>query len=176
MSVEQVDWELQTPSFEDRQAREVYARFGLAVYCGQCVERQLGMILATMYGDFSAIVTRDDFDLAVEKEFGKTLGRMTRDLTRAVALPAAFEGRLRHAVRERNRLVHSYFYDRVVEFASADGREAMIVELQEAADFLRDFDDELQEIHQCWLDRFGISAERVREEVAKLKREAQKGS
>lgn len=176
MSIQRVDWESQTPSFEDRQIREVYARFGLAVYFGQCVERQLGMMLATMYGEFSAIVTSDDFDRALEKEFDKTLGQMTRDLANAVDLPPAFEGRLHHARRERNRLVHSYFWDRAASFANAEACEAMIAELQEAADFLSDFDDELKEVYQGWLDRFGISAERVRHEVAKLKEEARRGN
>lgn len=170
-----VDWEAQTPTFEDRQVREVYARFGLAVYCGQCVERQLGMVLATVYGDLSAIETKDDFDVALDKEFAKTMGQMTRDLAKAVKLPAAFEGRLRHAVRERNRLVHPFFWDRAATFVSADGREAMIAELQEAADFLCDFGDELKEIHQCWLDKFGISTERVRQAVARLEWEADEG-
>ena len=51
----------------------------------------------------------------------------------------------------------------------------MIAELQEAADFLCDFSDELEEIHQRWLDKHGISSERVRQVVAKLEWEGDKG-
>ena len=83
MTIQRVDWEAQTPTFEDRQIREVYARFGLAVYFSQCVERQLGVVLATMSRNFSAIATKADFDLALDKEFAKTMGQMARDLAQA---------------------------------------------------------------------------------------------
>ena len=172
VSIQRVDWQQEAPSFEDRQVREVYARFGLAAYCGQCVERALGMVLATMYGEHSDIVWWHEFDRVLEGEFAKTLGRMAKDLSKSVDLPSAFEGRLRHAVTERNRLMHSYFWDSAVKFASADGREAMIAELQEAADFLSSFDDELNEILQTWLDSVGVSSERVRRELRRLEQQA----
>ena len=172
MAARRVDWEHETPTFEDRQVREVYARFGLAAYCCQCVEKTLGVMLASMYGEHWEVKTREDYDRVLGEQFDKTFGRMARDLGDVVDLPDAFEGRLRHAISERNRLMHAYFWDSAGKFVSSDGREAMIAELQEVVDFLRGFDDELTGVHQCWLDSVGISEERVRREAAKLEQDA----
>ena len=150
----------------------MYARFGLAAYCGQCVERTLGLMLATMYGEHSGVKTRDDYDRVLGEKFEQTLGRMVRDLGDVVDLPVAFEGRLRHAVVERNRLMHAYFWDSAGKFASGAGREAMISELQEAVDFLCGFHDELEAVHRSWMHRVGISEDRVRRETARLVAEA----
>lgn len=163
----QSNWQQQDLTFEDCQIREVYARFGLAIYLGQCVERTLGLMLATMYGAEN-VATRRDFRNALDREFRKTLGQMAKDLGDSEDLPKAFEGRLRHAIKERNRLAHPYFWDSAVEFCNAAGREQMLSDLQETVDFLCGFHDELNGIHEAWLDSVGISAETVQEAAAKM--------
>lgn len=163
-----IDWQRQAPTYTDQQVREVYARFGLAAYCGQCVERQIGLMLATMYGNRFFSLKPDDRDSAFEAEFAKTLGKMANDLSERLDLPSAFEGRLRHAVNRRNWLMHAYFWDRSVTFTNVAGREDMIVELQELVDFFSGFDDELKQIHQMWLDSVGISKKRIKEELNRL--------
>lgn len=163
-----IDWQRHAPTLEDQQIREVYARFGLAAYSGQCVERQIGLMLATMYGGQFASMKPEERDTAFETEFAKTLGRMANDLSDRLNLPSAFEGRLRHAVNRRNWLMHSYFWDRSITLTEVAGREDMIVELQELVDFFAGFDDELKQIHQMWLDRFGISKKQIKKELSRL--------
>ena len=46
---ERISWQLEAAPFDAQQKREVLARFGLAAYYGQCVERQIALMLATMY-------------------------------------------------------------------------------------------------------------------------------
>ena len=158
-----VEWQLDALSPEDQQHREVMARFGLAVYFGQCVERQLAQMLASMFTVGYLTLTPDERDAVFHKEADRTLGQMVRLLRRRTRdLPASLEGRLTRAVNLRNWLTHDYFWDRaVVHSHSSDRREDMIAELQQAADFLSDVDDELGAAHSAWLEMHGVTEERV---------------
>ena len=171
MANNRVDWQRQAETFEERQGREVLARFGLAAFYGQCVERQLGIMLASMYNDQIFCLEPGNRDSAFDEQFAKTLGRMAKDLDERVQLPSAFEGRLRHAVRQRNWLAHSYFWDRAFESGDSESCEEMIFELNELADFFRELDVELTQVHQVWLDSVGISREAIRQELHKVRSE-----
>ena len=47
--------------------REVFARFGLAMYRAQCLEREIAIILATKYGPDPFNVSKKEFDSNFEK-------------------------------------------------------------------------------------------------------------
>ena len=48
----------------------------------------------------------------------------------------------------------------------------MISELQETADFFEDLDDELKQVHQTWLDKMGVTEDKVKAAMAKMETEA----
>jgi len=136
------DWEQDLPR-EAQQRREVFARFGLAVFQTQAVERQVGILLATMGSPGFLNSTPEDRGLFFETSFKKTLGRLVKDLGKAVDLPPHLETDLDRALELRNWLAHGYFWERAEEILHWDGCESMISELQEAADFLEALDAEL---------------------------------
>ena len=172
--VERVPWQAHAMSFDEQQKREVMARFGLAAYYGQCVERQIALMLATMYSKTFPFLGPEARDEVFDQEFAKTLGQLVRDLGKIVILPQAFAGRLIHALKRRNWLIHHYFWDRAARLNSHNGREEMISELQESADFFADLDDELKQIHQTWLDRVGMTKDKLNERMSKMKAEARR--
>ena len=153
------------------QRREVFARFGLAMYYAQCLEQQLGLMLASMYNRRFLEVSPEARDALYDRELSKTLGRMAENLKNTIGIPPTLKDRLNEAVRIRNGLAHGYFYKRSGEILSLRGREKMISELQGRADFLQALDKEFTEIMEKWMSHLGVLKEDVRKEMRKFLQE-----
>ena len=111
---------------ESEQVKEVFARFGLAMFQAQCLERQLAIILATKYGPGPTRISRRDFDSNFEDLFSRTLGQLASEVGKLAGLSEDEKERLQKALIKRNWLAHNYFWERAVEFASESGRASMI--------------------------------------------------
>lgn len=144
---------------EAAQRRETFARFGLAVYQAQCVEQQLGILLATTLNPEFLRASAEVRERFFGSECGKTLGQMVASIRKRVAVSSALLARLERAVKVRNWLAHQYFFLRGLAILSSAGRDQMIEELQEAADFLGEVDTELTGITVKWLEFLGVSRE-----------------
>jgi hypothetical protein len=166
MSGDNIEWQEDLP-IEAQQRRETFARFGLAFYQAQCVERQIGILLASTHNPVFLRTSPDDRDRFYSTEFAKTLGRLVSTLAERAVLAPAFEARLRRAVELRNWLAHHYFWERAGDLLSWEGRERMIAELQEAVDFLGTLDEELTAISMEWLKSQGVTIEAILAEMAK---------
>lgn len=169
MSNDQLEWQEELP-FEAQQRREVFARFGLAMYFAQCLERQIGFLLATMYNQEFLQVPPEERDAFFDREAAKTLGRMKRDLGKKTYLSTTLESRLHEAVKLRNWLAHRYFGERDLNITTPEGREQMIFELQEKADFLKELDREFTQLLLQWFYSKGGSKEEFKLELAKYLR------
>ena len=161
------EWQEDLP-LHARQNREVFARFGVALYFAQCLEQQIGLMLSTMYNRNLMLASPEERDTILDEVLSKTLGQMEKDLKSKNVLPSTLEPRLREAVKLRNWLAHRYFYDRAVEMLTKHGREHMIVELQRKADFLKELDEEFTCIQKQWRRKMGISDEHMQFEMQKL--------
>jgi hypothetical protein len=166
MSGDNIEWQDDLP-IEAQQRRETFARFGLAFYRAQCVERQIGILLATTHNPEFLRTPPEDRDRFYSTEFTKTLGRLVSALGERTVLVPELEARLRRAVELRNWLAHHYFWERAADLLSWEGRERMIAELQEAMDFLGTLDGELTTISIEWLKSQGVTIEAVLAEMAK---------
>ena len=153
---------------ESEQIREVYARFGLAMYQAQCLERQLAMILATKYGPGPTRISRKELDSVFEDLFSKSLGQLVRKITRLSALSEDEEQRLKEALETRNRLAHRYFWERAVDFLSVSGRAKMIDELEAAANLLHTQDEFFTNKTYEYGERFGINRQLVQKQTERL--------
>lgn len=136
---------------EDEHVKEVYARFGLAVYFAQVLEHGLvnalvilNLIpserhLARSRGEWGAKV-----DAFMDRHFQTTMGRMMRRLRDVVQVDADLEQLLHDALNKRNWLVHDFFRERAVEFMSATGRERMLSEVDGCRDLFKSADKRLE--------------------------------
>lgn len=122
-------------------ARQVFAHFGLAMYWAQAVEYGIA-VLAVAIGRRDGLSTSLDEDFAVM--FRKTMGQARNELLRRRPDLAAFEDKLRQAVKLRNFLAHGYFRQRSAAFMTTEGQEAMIRELQVATEFLENVNVEFE--------------------------------
>lgn len=153
---------------ESHHIREVYARYGLAMYQAQCVERQIAILLATEYGPGPKKITRAQYDELLQSHFERTLGGLLRELGKSISLPTDFEKTLRVALEKRNWLAHKYFWERVGHFVSSKGRDKMIMELQEASDYFERLDAKLTEIAESWARRHNVTSKDLQEALEKI--------
>jgi hypothetical protein len=159
-------------SAESAHTRETFAHFGLAMFRVQCVEKQLAMLLATTLNPGFLRATPEARDSYFDGEFRKTLGQLVKSVQAVVSVPQALEGRLNRALMLRNWLAHEYFWQRSIQAMSWDGRERMIAELKEAAEYLGSLDEELTAISEAWCVREGLSRETVEAELEGLLRDS----
>jgi hypothetical protein len=153
---------------DSEQIREVYARYGLAMYQAQCVERGLAILLATAYRPGLTKITRSQYKELLESLFKKSFGGLTTHLRKSVNVPDDLEGALQEARNKRNWLAHHYFWDRAGHFMTDKGRWSMIDELQAIADNLDRLDKQLSEITQEWAKKHGITEQMLQLEMEKL--------
>ncbi len=115
---------------EDEHVKEVYARFGLAVYYAQVLEH--GLVNALVVLDLipnrrHLARSRDEwgtqFDAFTDRHFEATMGRLMKNLRAVTQVHADLEKLLQDVLNRRNWLVHDFFRERATEFMSALGRE-----------------------------------------------------
>ena len=113
--------------------------------------------------------TPDERDAFFESEFAKTLGGMVTELRKRATIAPEFESRLQRGVELRNWLTHRYFWERAGSILTWEGREQMILELREAADYLGVLDAELTAVGEGWFVKAGGSMKTVEAEMAKYR-------
>lgn len=160
----------------DEHVKEVYARYGLAMYYVQCVERQLAIAMATVYGPGTSQITGAQYEELLENLFQRTFGGLITKLRNDVPVPADFEARLEDARRRRNFLAHHYFWERAGHFTTEAGRRAMIEELTEHQEFLAALDAQIYDLTLEWGQRHGVTEEMIAHEMERLTQEAQAGN
>lgn len=98
------------------------------------------------------------------------MGQLLSTLRSRTPVDPLLDSRLRRALKLRNWLAHDYFWERAGSILTRDGRERMITELQEVADFLNALDRELTAVSDRWLERAGISRDVIQAELEKYQR------
>lgn len=153
------------------QIREVYSRYGLAMYQAQVLEHGMvnaviiARMLPTMRSHPDRSAWEDAFDQAYDVELAKTFGNMLRALE-PLDLPAMLLKRLQAAKVERDRLAHRFFREHDEHFLSASGRTLMIGECEDAIELFSRIDADLEELMRPQRERFGITNDWVDELLA----------
>ena len=150
------------------QIKEVYARFGLAMYQAQCLEQQLALILATKYGPGPTTLSNTEFDNVLDALYSRTLGQLVNEIGKIASLSEDEEGRLQKAVTKRNWLAHRYFSDRSIDFLSESGRQMMVEELQEVSECFHSLDELFTQRTMEYVETFGITQELIDLEINRL--------
>lgn len=155
----------------DEQIREVYARFGLAVYHAQVLEHGIVNAMLVLRLPDQDRFTRRDIDAFMSQQFENTLGKLIKNLRAELPLPLHLEDALRQALKTRNWLCHEYFRERALDFMTEVGRDKMLVELVEASRLLSDADDSLTAVVQPLADRCGLTQEVLDAQLEAYRRE-----
>lgn len=168
--------------FDEVQIREVYSRYGLAMYMVQVLEH--GMvnafivmrILPTIQSHRDKASWHATFDGSYEINLARTYGSMLRQLEMLDELPSDLLARLRAAKEDRDVLAHRFFRQNDIAFMNRDGRTEMIAWCEDRIEMFKRLSDELDEFIAPIQERFGISQRLIDETIAGLLEQARTGS
>lgn len=153
---------------KDEHVKSVYAHFGLALYLAQVLEH--GLANALMSAELlprraGKPVPKNqweaEFDLFMNEQFDKPLGRLINGLRKVASVPADFETLLTTALKTRNFLAHHFFRERAEFFMSGDGREKMVEELENAQRLFEVADEKLTEVAKPFREKYGLTDEKL---------------
>jgi len=153
------------------QVKEVFARFGLAMYDAQCLERQTAILVAACCNPEFLRKTPEERDAILKAEMTKTLGALVRRLSEQVTIAPSLEHRIATALKTRNWLAHNYFWERAGQLLTPSGREVMLKELTDVSNEMSGLDELLTEYATRWRKRAGVPDEVIEAELEKLRAE-----
>ena len=142
------------------------------MYNAQCLEREVAISLARTYGSRQKRITWAQLMNFLDSNFKKTLGKLILEMRKTTSISPNLESTLMEALKKRNWLVHHYFWDRAGHFLTVQGRELMINELQDIANFLDQVDQELTAVNRAWATALGVTEEMRRDALEDLVRSA----
>lgn len=156
-----------TAEFDDAQIREVYARFGLAMYMAQVLEH--GMvnavvvmkILPTVRSHTGEASWQAAIDSAFDNGFARTYGNMVRQLETLPEFPQQLLTRLKAAKDDRDILAHRFFRQNDMAFMNCDGRTGMIIWCEERIETFRALSDEIDAFLSPIQERYGLTEARL---------------
>lgn len=151
-----------------QQRRETFARYGLAMYHAQCVEKSLAILVSSVFNKEFLPSEPDRREAIQDEVFAKTIGRLLTRLKKQITIPPNLDRTLTVALRQRNWLTHDYFWERAGQLLTPMGREKMIEELTILSDFFSKLDAHLTKICEKWLKKAGVSEAAVDESVKRL--------
>jgi hypothetical protein len=155
--------------------KEVYARYGLAMYCAQVLEHGLAnalMIVELVPTRRHLVETREQWtqeaDAFEARAFKSTMGRLLKRLRDVTVVPPDLDALLDEALESRNWLAHDFFRERALEFMTYPGREQMIHEVDDCRARLEIADQRLADVIQPLRERAGITEEVLEQARQKL--------
>jgi len=146
---------------ESWQIREVYAKYGLAMYSAQCFETGLVNLLVSLKLKDREKIIRSDIDLFTEKNYEKTLGGLIHSLKKVMKISENLEADLKELLDIRNYLAHRYFRVKAIDFMKKDGRQRMLSELESIISKLENGDKKIDLIDSVICEQYGITNEMI---------------
>lgn len=146
---------------ESWQTREVYAKYGLAMYFAQCLETGIINLLVALKLKDRGKITRTDIDLFMEENYQKTLGILISSLKQEMKISEDLENDLKELLDIRNYLAHRYFRIKAFDFMNKNGRQHMISELDYFISKLESLDKKIESITGAILSKYCITDEMI---------------
>ena len=114
---------------EEYLKREVFARYGIAMYHAQCLERSIGMLLGlNNFNDRK--ISKYQVDHEINSIFSFTFGKLISQLKmKDIVLDQEMKDELEKALIERNRLAHDYWWENAVTINQTESKKKLIEEL-----------------------------------------------
>ncbi len=152
----------------DEETREVYARYGLAMYFAQVVEHAIVNLMIALRLPEREALTQRDIDQFMDEAFAMTFGRLLKELRRT-GQPTHFVQRDLDQARDmRNWLAHRYFRDRAVQFMSPAGRVVMLEELDDATNLFLQVNKSLERLSAEVRAANNVGEDAIRQEYEQL--------
>jgi hypothetical protein len=138
-------------------SREVFARFGLAIYASQVLEHGIVNLVVWSGLRDGRYRVYEETEAANTELFRQTLGSVKKILLSRRPDIGHLDELLLRAVRLRNFLAHEYFRQRAAVFLTEAGKNQMIEELTKATAFFEDVDAKLSPLTRQIIEVMGIT-------------------
>ena len=150
------------PSLDD-----VYRKYGEVSEAAQLLETELGTILFVSGVMDQNLIKKPDQDAATALYHSinrKTLGQLLKSVKNTSESVEHLEGLLSNALKERNRLAHSFYRQHNFRRNTEEGRQLMLEDLEQMHDVLLDAYKAVMRLSAIDLDKFelqGLPTEHV---------------
>lgn len=149
-----IDDRLPAPEWWERQ---VFARFGLAIYLCQALELQLVNHLTILH--LNTGLDQAGIDRLLQRWFARTMGSNIREVNESLAVSLGTATLLDDALQRRNWLTHHYFRSRAVKLGTIKGKGEIARELDVHVERLQHADAALSAETTALATRQGLSRE-----------------
>ncbi|MDQ2178935.1 hypothetical protein [Marinifilum sp. D714] len=160
---------------EDDEGKQklVLAHFGNAVYSSQCLEETFSIMLWTDRIFKKKIKTKKEVNTIIEsvENSKKTMGNFINEIKQSYNLPEPLEKELEIILERRNYLVHKFFKLEIDKMYSDYGRKEIIKYFCNFIDDSKDIDKRLYGYYKNYLDRLGVTEERIEELMIELEKQ-----
>lgn len=146
---------------ESWQIREVYTKYGVAMYFAQCFETGLVNLLVVLKLKDRDKITRADIDAFMRGNYKKTLGQLISLLKREMEISEGLENDLKELLEIRNYLAHRYFRVKAVDFMKRNGCQHMVSELECFVSKFKSIDMKIESITFAIAQKYGIKDETI---------------
>lgn len=144
---------------QEELIKEVYARFGLAYYFGECLHKQLCLIYTLGEYQDSSVITKPRVEERMKYAFSLTLGVLKNEILNLI--PNEFRDELSQAVNKRNYLSHHFWFEKAHLFFPTTGIYKMINELEEYQKCFEQIDSKLTKAFENRFKSLGITDDLV---------------
>lgn len=142
--------------------KEVFARFGLAVYKAQVFDHALVNLIAVA-SRVRVVVTSDEVDRQFDALFRKTSGALVTDIREAAYLGEDDLALCHEAVGERNRLIHRFFRDHAENFMTSRGQQVMVDDLASVVELIERADAACNRVMLKVGERYGMTETAIKQ-------------
>lgn len=149
---------------DDSEVRECFAYFGRVIFLAQEVEKEILNSLVLSYKNISH--TR--FDELLAEKFQLTFGQLKREIIQKKLFDNIILNKIEKFHELRDWLVHSYWWERTIEFYRDDLRVKIIEELDRIASEFGKLNDEIHKINSDFLKAKGLDTSQLTRELAEL--------
>ena len=137
-------------------SREVFARFGLAMYSSQVLEHGIVNLVVWSGLRDGSYRAYEETEAANAELFRQTLGSVKKILLSRRPDIGHLDDLLIRVVRLRNFLAHQYFRQRAAAFLTEAGKNQMIGELKKATAFFENVDAKLEPLTMQIIEAIGV--------------------
>ncbi len=151
-----------------QQRRETFARYGLAMYHAQRIEKSLSILVSIVFNKEFLPSSQDHREEIQNEVFAETIGRLLTRMRKQVTIPPNLDKTLSYALQKRNWLARDYFWDRAGEWQTNAGRNKMLDELTKLDEFFSKVDAHLTSIYGKWTKKIGLPQDAIDKAVKEL--------
>lgn len=158
---------------ENGRHRLIYSYFGSAVYFCQVLEESLAIMLWTGRVFKNKVKTSKEVNDIIDSIEGskKTMGNFINEVKHYYDLTEGLTLDLTSLLEKRNYLIHRYFKVEIQKFYSDLGRLEMLDYFCNLIDDIKRIDEQLDAYYSNYIDRMGLTQDKVDELVKQFKQE-----